>query len=303
MEVQREERKRQGIRCRMVKLPCRFLVGGLTATLIACSGESTGPVGERPELPLQTALDAHQAPTVVVDGKLHVGADIAAPSGSLPAVTSHGDASVSHGTIRDGVGAAEVIAYLQADAVSYGATDGTDGSDVQLIPEGLVFRFAEAPPTVRVAERTPAALIDETVRVVQAINAALPREWQLRFSPDPMPSGSLVPEDGEILVSFAPQANWPAEAIPPADGDIGLAEPRYAIRPTGDPEVPFGIEIVAGRIWVDPTQTEGLERLGRHRARAHPSAWAKSRGPGALPGDPHGGRWQRRAVRTRLASP
>lgn len=262
MEVRREGWKRQGIQDRMVRLPCMCLVGGLTATLIACSGENTDPVGERPGLPLQAALDAHQAPVVVLDGTLHVGADVAAPSGSLPAVTSHGDASVSHGTVRDGVGAAELIAYLQADAVSYGAMDGADGSDVQLIPEGLVFRFAEAPPTVRVADGTPAALIDETVRVVQAINAALPREWQLQFSPDPMPGGSLVPEDGEILVTFAPQAKWPAEAIPPGDGDIGLAEPRYAILPTGDPEVPFGIEIVAGRVWVDPAQTEGLERLG-----------------------------------------
>ena len=262
MEVQREERQRHGNRGRMVRLPCRCLAGGLTATLIACGGESTDPVGERPGLPLQTALDAQQAPAVVLDGKLHVGADVASSSGSLPVAASHGDAKVFHGTVRDGVGAAEVIAYLQADAVSYGATDGADGSDVQLIPEGLVFRFAEAPPTVRVAEGTPAALIDETVRVVQAINAALPRDWQLQFSPHPMPSGSLVPEDGEFLVTFVPRANWPAEAIPPADRDIGLAEPRYAILPTGDPEVPFSIEIVAGRVWVDPAQTEGLERLG-----------------------------------------
>ena len=113
--------------------------------------------------------------------------------------------------------------------------------------EGLVFRFAEAPPTVR---------------VVQAINAALLREWQLRFGPDPLSSVAPEPADGEILVTFAPQANWPAEAVSPVDGDIGLAVPRYAILPTGDPEVPGSIEIVAGRVWVDPTQTEGAERLG-----------------------------------------
>ena len=262
MKVRSEERNRQGVRGWMVRLPCRCLVGGLTVTLIACGGENTGPVGGRPELPLQTALHGHQAPVVILDGKLHVGGDVAAPSGSLPVVTGHESARVSHGTIRDGVGAEEVIAYLQADAFSYGATDGADGSDVQIIPEGLVFRFAEAPPTVRVAKGTPAALIDETVRVVQAINAALPRGWQLRFSPDPLPSGSLVPEDGEVLITFAPQAKWPVEGIPPTDGEIGLAEPRYAALPTGDPEVPFGIEIVAGRVWVDPAQTEGLERLG-----------------------------------------
>ena len=154
------------------------------------------------------------------------------------------------------------VAYLQADAVSYGTPDDADGSDVQLLPEGLVFRFAAEPPTVRVAEGTPAALIDETVRVVQAINAALPRAWQLRFGPDPVAAVAPAPADGEILVTFAPQASWPAEAVPPNDEGIGLAEPRYAIVPTGDPEVPWSIEIVAGRVWVDPSQTEGMERLG-----------------------------------------
>ena len=262
MEVRREGRKWQGVRGRMVKLLSSCVVSGLTATLVACGGGSTPPVGEAPELPLQTAEQAHQAPVVGLDGRLHVGAGVAAPSGDLPVVAVHGNASVSHGTIRDGIGAAEVIAYLQADAFSYGAGDDEDNSDAQLIPGGLVFRFAVAPPTVRVAEGTPAALIDETVRVVQAINAALPREWQLRFGPEPLPAVTPAPADGEILVTFAPQARWPVEAIPPVDEDIGLAEPRYAIIPTGDPEVPWRIEIVAGRVWVDPSQTGGMERLG-----------------------------------------
>ena len=199
---------------------------------------------------------------VDLDGRLHVGADVASLSKDLPIVAVHGDASVSHGTVRDGAGAAEVIAYLQADAVSYTTPETGDGSDVQLLPEGLVFRFAATPPTVRVTEGTPAALIDETVRVVQAINAALPREWQLRFGPDSIPAVAPLPADGDILVTFAPQANWPAEAVAPDDEGIGLARPRYAIAPTGDPEVPWRIEIVAGRVWVDPSQTEGVERLG-----------------------------------------
>ena len=110
---------------------------------------------------------------------LDVGADVAAPTENLPIVAVHGDASVSHGTIRDGVVAAQVIAYLQADAVSYDVPDDGDASDVHLLPGGLVCRFAPTPPTFRVAEGTPAALIDETVRVVQTINGALPRAWQL----------------------------------------------------------------------------------------------------------------------------
>ena len=163
---------------------------------------------------------------------------------------------------RDGVGAGEVIAYLQADTASYGTPGDGDGADVQLFPGGLVVRFAATPPTVHIADGTPAALIDETVRVVQAINAALPPVWQLGFSPDPVAAGTAAPADGVILVTFAPQASWPAEAVPPGDADIGLAEPRYGIVPTGDPEVPWLLEIVAGRIWVDPSETEGVERLG-----------------------------------------
>ena len=240
----------------------RCVAVGLTATLMACGGDGPLPVRETPQLPLQSAVLAPQAPVVDLDGRLHVGADVASLAEELPTVAVHGNASVSQGTIRDGVGAAEVIAYLQADAVSYGAPDDGDGSDVQLLPGGLVFRFAAEPPTVRVAEGTPAALIDETVRVVQAINAALPLDWQLRFSPDPAPVVAPGPADGEILVTFGPQAAWPAEAVPPDDEGIGLAAPRYAIVPIGDPELPWRIEIVAGRVWVDPSQTEGVERLG-----------------------------------------
>ena len=244
-----------------MKMLSRCAVTGLAVTLIACGGQRTLPVTAPAGLPLQTAVLAPQAPVVDLDGRLHVGGDVASLAEDLPIVAVHGDTSVSHGTIRDGVSAAEVIAYLQADGASYAAPDSGNGSDVQLLPGGLVFRFAATPPTVRIAEGTPAKLIDETVRVVQAINAALPREWQLRFGPDHA-AAAPAPADGEILVTFAPHARWPAEAVPPDDEGIGLAEPRYAIMPTGDPEAPWRIEIVAGRVWVDPSQTGGLERLG-----------------------------------------
>ena len=190
------------------------------------------------------------------------GADVAPPADAMAQATLHGEARVSHGSVQDGIGAAEVIAYLQADAASLQNSKEADGTTVDLLADGLLLRFGNNPPTVRPAEGTAPELVDETVRVVQAINAALPKDWQLGFSRDPAPAGTVNPSDGEILVAFARQEDWPREAPSPIVEDIGLAEPLFAVLPTGDPEVPFRIEIVAGRVFVDHTRTEGLERLG-----------------------------------------
>ena len=212
-------------------------------------------------LPLQTPLQVRQAPIVPLRGMLHVGVDVAAPADALPKPPlHHGDARVSHGLVQDGVGADEVIAYLKADAAP--PQDEDDGTTDESLSEGLLLRFGAVPPTVHVADGTPPALVDETVRAVQAINAALPRDWQLGFSPDPAPVGAVTPSDGAILVTFARQEDWPIEVMPPIGEGIGLAEPRYALVLPVIPEMPFRFEIVAGRVWVDHTRTEGLERLG-----------------------------------------
>ena len=108
----------------------RCVVSGLAATLAACCGESTRPIAATPELPLQTAVLAPQAPVVDLVGRLHVGADVAALAEALPMASVHGDVMVLHGTIRDGVGAAEVVACLRADAAPYAAPDDGDGPDV-----------------------------------------------------------------------------------------------------------------------------------------------------------------------------
>ena len=137
---------------------------GFAVMLTACAGGSDAPVAEPPRLPLQTPLHAHQVPIVRFDGLTRVGADVGAPADRLPPVARHGETRVSRGSIRDGVGAAELTAYLQADAASYLGLGEADGTDVQLLPDGLVFRFAAIPPTVRVAESTPPELVDESRR-------------------------------------------------------------------------------------------------------------------------------------------
>ncbi len=245
-----------------MKLLPKFFAVGLTTTLAACGEGGIRSIVESPLLPPQSPVHARQAPIVDLDGSLHIGADVAPTAEALPNIAMHGDAGISHGMSRDGVAAAEILAYLEADALTYGGADEAETPDASVFPDGLVIRFAALPPTVRVAEGTPVALIDETVRVVQAINAALPQGWQLGFDSEPLPAGTTALTDGEILVTFARQADWLAEAASPTEEDIGLAEPQYEITLTGDPEIPWGIEIVAGRVWVDSTLTEGRERLG-----------------------------------------
>ena len=262
---------------------------GFAAMLTACAGGSGSPVEKSPELPLQTPLHASQAPIVNLDGTLHIGADVAPSADRLPIVVRHDNTRVFHGSIRDGVGASEVIDYLRADAASFAIQNGDDGTDIPLFPDGLVFRFAATPPTVRIAEGTSPELLDETVRVVQAINAALPRDWQLRFSPEPPPAEEPGPLDGEILVTFAPQEDWPAEAMPPTGEGIGLAEPRYNFLPTGDPAGAVENRNRWGPRLGGRLTNHWARAAGRHRARTHTPARACTRGPGTFRGNPHGG--------------
>ena len=240
---------------------------GAVLMLTACGwGGGHAPFLEYPELPLQRPLHASQAPIVDLDGILHVGSAVAVPTDQVTPITHHGDTALFHGLVRDGVGGAEIIAYLQADAVAYLSADGEDNMDDQLFPDGLFVRFEAMPPIVRVAEGTATELVDETVRVVQLINAALPEDWQLQFSLEPESGGMVGPADGEILVEFAAQEDWPHPDTPRTGEEeeihIGLAQPRYGIVPAEDPGTPWKFKIIAGQVWVDPTRTSGDERLG-----------------------------------------
>ena len=164
-------------------------------------------------------------------------------------------------TVQDGVGAAELSAYLEADS-TLPQTGEEDSMPSDTIIEVPPVRFRADPPTVYVAEGTPPALVDDTVRAVQAINAALPQDWQLAFSPDPATPATFTDPEGKILVRFALQIEWPRGFVPPTGKDVGLAVPSYRPVETGDPDAPIRFEIVAGRVFVDHTQTKGLERLG-----------------------------------------
>ena len=251
-----------------MKFPLACFSAAAALTLAACGDratESTVPdmstIADIPDLPLQTPLQADQAPIVPLQTTIHIGADVAPPVGSLQESGLHGETGVSYGRVQDGVGAAELSAYLEADSTlpQTGEENGTPADTIIEVPP---VRFRADPPTVYVAEGTPPALVDETVRAVQAINAALPQDWQLAFSPDPANAATVDNPDGKILVRFALQIEWPRGFVPPTGKDVGLAVPSYRPVETGDPDAPIRFEIVAGRVFVDHTQTEGLERLG-----------------------------------------
>ena len=263
-----------------MKLSLTYLGLGVALTLAACVHQDDDvSSGSLPELPLQTPLQAPQAPIVTLGDTIHVGADVAPPADALPQAALHGDARVSHGSVQDGIGAAELIAYLEADSSPPQTGEEEDGMPADMILEIPLLRFSINPPTVRVADGTPPELVDQTVRAVQAINAALPQDWQLGFSPDPAPAGAPEAADGDILVTFAPQEDWQTDAVPPDGEDIGLAEPKYSIEQTGDPTAPLKIEIAAGRVFVDHTRTEGLERP--IRAARTPTSISSSKRIGA----------------------
>ena len=143
---------------------------GLALMLAACGGGKSGPsIPEGLGLPLQIPRIAHQAPRVDLRGRVRIGADVAPPTGLLTPGPDHGETRVAYGMVRDGVGAQELTAYLQADAAAL-QDAGEDTTDVQLLPDGLILRFGMTPPTIRLAAGTSPAFIDETLRVVQAIN-------------------------------------------------------------------------------------------------------------------------------------
>ena len=78
-----------------------------------------------------------------------------------------------------------------------------------------LLRFAADPPLVRVAEGTPPELVDEAVRVVQLLNMALPRDWQIGFGNEPGAAGTADLASSEIIITFAALEDWPDEVIPP----------------------------------------------------------------------------------------
>ena len=172
------------------------------------------------------------APTVALDGGLHVGADVA-PAGQLAAAGTRHGVSVSTGRVRDGVGARQVVRYLREHV-----SDNRPGLDA----------FAVR-PVVRVAEGTGDELVEFTERAVQLINAALPYDKRVLFSSEPAPSLTVIQDvpDGEIFVDFTPWSDWNP------DRNVGSSwwQRRSSNRSNDEAQRRETLERRASHIWID----------------------------------------------------
>ena len=156
---------------------------------------------------------------------------LAAAVPTTPAL-AHEEAEVRHLRLRDGVSAAELLRYLRADA------------DYR---EGMLLRWGNTPPTVRVEEGTPDELVREVHMAVQVINSSLPSDWQLRFDAKPTTKDREM-NRGFIDVVFDDKEDWPDQ--------MGAYVSGVAYhKQTGSGE------ITAGQIFVDPERS----RAGRDR--------------------------------------
>ena len=105
------------------------------ATLLPASREESGvphhlwvdpafPPGIRYEPYLDSSIYQDLAPVVEFGSTLHVGADVAPPVAALAGTGSRGGVALSAGELRDGIGEAEVLAYLRA--IARGGFNGVD---------------------------------------------------------------------------------------------------------------------------------------------------------------------------------
>ena len=231
-----------------LRIPLIILSVAVAIALSACIGGGGSrmvvsgtrlPPDEFPALPLQQPVHAAQSPIVELQGSLHVGADVAPSAGQVAPAATHNGIAVSFGQVRDGVGGDEVSAYL-----NFGYDEESGAS--------YLSRFFVR-PIVRLAEGTSDEYADYAIRVVQLVNAALPRESRLLFGSDPAPP-LIALEDvptGEIFINFVPREDWNVEFS--VEDEIGIAIPSPVVHSfdpdTGKPIFALG----ASQIWIDPS--------------------------------------------------
>ena len=198
---------------------------------------------------------------------IYIGADVKPSDNVLNPIGKQDGITVTYGTIRDGVSASKLIEHLSYDRV-------IDG--IHVVRPIDRWRW---PPTVRVADNATSEMLSDTVRVVQILNAALPKDWQL--SVDPRPISSDIPRsDGEIIVNFQKPPSHANEG----GGEANWWNTHWNNQP-GEGDMIAGHVYVSPVFWTDPSSIgvskdrglyviahEIFHTLGRH----HPDPLRKA---------------------------
>ena len=158
-----------------------------------------------PAIPLPQPNEAAQAPVVELDfgSTLHVGSNVAPRADELTTGVDRNGVSVSYGQVRDGIGANEVLEFMN---LHVSLEDKIANSGVGSAP-GLE-TFPE-PPTIRLAEGTSDSYARFTAHAVQLINNALPYEKRITISPETLPIDTELGDlsEGEIFLKFGSLAS------------------------------------------------------------------------------------------------
>ena len=143
------------------------------ATLIPSGPDENGthfpfPPGVKYRLYQDVDTFDDKAPVMEFGSTLHVGADVSPPSGTLDRTGSRGGVALSEGEVRDGAGAADVLAYLRT--IASGNLEG-----------GLAgLQTWKLPPHVRMVG-TGGRYTRLTREAARIVNAALPFTKRLKL--------------------------------------------------------------------------------------------------------------------------
>ena len=172
-------------------------------------GDESSFSGQPALLPAQ----ALNAPVIQRGDGVQIGDDVRPSLSDLSPAGRHGGAAISTGRVRDGESSERVKDLLAKHAV--GSTSWDPGTP-------YIGTF-EQKPTIQIRETTPDRYVDDVIRVVQLINAALPYDKRISVSPERAvhPSGNehdyqthYIPA-GHIYVGLGSQNTWPPEERPP----------------------------------------------------------------------------------------
>ena len=212
------------------------------------------PPGVRYGLYVNVDNSDDRAPVMEFGPIVHVGADVAPAREALDGTGSRGGAELSVGEVRDGIGAADVLAYLRTIA----------GGNLEGGLAGLQ-KWTSA-PRVQIVGEADGRFIRLTRDAGQIMNAALPFTERLKLQVIDTPVDEERAESfyrsgfGEIFVRFVPKSNsWWSGADGDELGRTRVLKHVYYNEQEQRRQVGFGHGIVRADVLIDPDAVASLD--------------------------------------------